>query len=86
MAHFISNGKHVVYLKGTNFDRNSGSMHFLMDRAIQFFKAENLKMFDFGGGESDSMAQFYLGFGAKELIYKTYKVNNLPKVIKWLKN
>ena len=86
IAHFICNQKHVVYLKGTSFDRNSGSMHFLMNKVIQFFREKNLKLFDFGGGQSDSMAQFYSGFGAKPLNYKTYKINNLPKAIKWLKS
>jgi hypothetical protein len=40
LAHFISNGKHTVYLKGTNFDKseNSGSMHYLTHSAIQFFE------------------------------------------------
>jgi hypothetical protein len=87
IAHFISNGKHAVYLKGTSFDKisNSGSMHLLMSKAIELFKIQKVKLFDFGGGQGESMAQFYSGFGAKEMRYKIYKINNLPKPIKWIK-
>lgn len=85
IAHFVSNGKHAVYLKGTNFDRNSGSMHLLMHHAIEFYKMQKVKLFDFGGGQSDSMAQFYAGFGAEPLIYKTFKFNKLPLPVRWLK-
>lgn len=87
IAHFIFNSKHAVYLKGTSFDKNanSGSMHFLMHHAIEFFKKEKILIFDFGGGQSDSLGQFFSGFGASALNYKTLKLNNLPKAIKWLK-
>jgi lipid II:glycine glycyltransferase (peptidoglycan interpeptide bridge formation enzyme) len=85
LAHFISNGKHAVYLKGTAFDKTSGAMHFLMDHAINFYKSKGVELFDFGGGQSESMARFYSGFGAKELLYKLYQVNNLPKPLKWIK-
>lgn len=86
LAHFISNGKHTVYLKGTNFDKseNSGSMHLLTARAIQFFEDKS-EFFDFGGGSKESLAQFYKGFGASPLNYSTIKMNNLPWLIKLLK-
>lgn len=87
IAHFISNGRHSVYLKGTSFDKtsNSGSMHLLMSKAVTLFKERGVDFFDFGGGQTESIAQFYSGFGAKPLVYKIYKANNLPKAIKWLK-
>ncbi len=87
MAHFISNGRHSVYLKGKSFDKNlnSGSMHFLMDNAIKYFENKKVATFDFGGGQTDSLAQFFSGFGAHPLEYKIYTSNNLPKAIKWLK-
>jgi len=85
IAHFIFNEFHAVYLKGANFDRNSGSMHLLMDHAIEFFRNNKIRMFDFGGGQNESLAQFYSGLGGEPLNYKIYKVNNLPKAIKWLK-
>ena len=86
LAHFISNGKHTVYLKGTNFDKseNSGSMHFLTNKAIQFFETRSL-FFDFGGGSKESLAAFYKGFGALPVSYNTLKINNLPWLIKLFK-
>lgn len=86
IAHFISNGKHTVYLKGTNFDKslNTGSMHFLTSLAIQFFSDKSV-FFDFGGGSKESLANFYKGFGGQLLEYKTLTVNNLPLLIKILK-
>lgn len=85
IAHFISNGSHAVYLKGTNFDRDKGSMHLLMKHAIEFYAEKKVKYFDFGGGQGESMARFYAGFGAEELPYTALIVNNLPKAISWIK-
>jgi hypothetical protein len=86
LAHFISNGKHTVYLKGTNFDKseNSGSMHYLTHSAIQFFENKS-RFFDFGGGSKESLATFYKGFGALPINYNILKINNLPWLIKLLK-
>ncbi len=86
LAHFISNGKHTVYLKGTNFDKseNSGSMHLLTSSAIEFFK-DKTQWFDFGGGSKESLANFYKGFGGEALNYHMLKINNLPLVIKLLR-
>lgn len=86
IAHFISNGKHTVYLKGTNFDKseNSGSMHLLTSSAIQFFEGKT-DFFDFGGGSKETLANFYKGFGGTELKYKALNINRLPLIIKLLK-
>lgn len=87
LAHFIYNGKHAVYLKGTNFDKaeNSGSMHLLMSHAIKFFEDKST-LFDFGGGSKQTLATFYKGFGGAELKYKALKVNNLPAILKLFKS
>jgi len=88
LGHFISNGKHTLYLKGTNFDKadNSGSMHLLMKHAIEFF-ADKSAVFDFGGGSySQGLANFYKGFGGQETTYSFLQVNRLPRLIKILKN
>lgn len=87
IAHFISNGIHTVYLKGTNFDKseNTGSMHYLTHSAIQFFETRSL-YFDFGGGSKESLATFYKGFGSLPLNYNTLKINNLPRLLKLFKN
>ena len=88
LAHYISNGKHALFLKGTNFDRadNSGSMHLLMQHAIDFFRDKAL-LFDFGGGSnSKGLADFYKGFGGEIMEYSFLRVNKLPWLIKLLKN
>jgi hypothetical protein len=86
IAHFISNGKHTVYLKGINFDKevSLGSMHLLNSSAIQFFENKS-QLFDFGGGTKESLANFYQGFGAIASTYHAIKVNHLPWLIKLLK-
>jgi hypothetical protein len=85
LGYFISNHKHAVYLKGTNSDKNSGSMHLLIDYAIRYFLSNGVKYFDFGGGENESLARFYSGFGAFPFIYHTYKFNRLPFPLNMIK-
>ena len=87
MAHFICNGKHALYLKGTNFDKldNSGSMHLLMMHAIQFFE-NKAEFFDFGGGSKAGLASFYAGFGGKPMTYSFLQINRLSPLIKLIKN
>ncbi|MES2515820.1 MAG: hypothetical protein V4580_16825 [Bacteroidota bacterium] len=87
LGHFISNGKHALYLKGTNFDKsdNSGSMHLLMKHAIEFFEDKST-IFDFGGGSKQGLANFYKGFGGEAVTYSFLQVNKLPRLIKILKN
>lgn len=86
IAHFISNGKHTVYLKGINFDKevSLGSMHLLNSSAIQFF-SDKTQLFDFGGGTKESLANFYKGFGAVALPYQSLKYNRLPWLVNVLK-
>lgn len=86
IAHFISNGKHTVYLKGINFDKQQslGSMHLLNSSAITFFESKT-EIFDFGGGTKESLANFYKGFGASPLRYSSLKYNRLPWLIKMVK-
>lgn len=86
MAHFIYNKHCVVYLKGTNFDKqaHSGSMHLLMSKAIEDFKA-TVKVFDFSGGSIPNIARFFKGLGGEPLYYPVFKHNKLPGFIKLLK-
>lgn len=87
LGHFICNGKHALYLKGTNFDKadNSGSMHLLMKHAIEFF-SDRATFFDFGGGSKQGLANFYMGFGGQASTYSFLQVNRLPRLIKFIKN
>lgn len=86
MAHFISNGKHTVYLKGASIDKNdhTGSMHLLLSHALDYFKDKS-QWFDFGGGNKNGIANFYLGFGAQVQEYGFLQTNTLPFFIKWFK-
>lgn len=86
IAHFISNGRHTVYLKGINFDKEKslGSMHLLNTSAIRFF-SDKSQLFDFGGGTKESLANFYKGFGAEPLQYQSLHVNRLPWLVNVLK-
>jgi hypothetical protein len=87
IAHFICNNFHALYLKGCviNKAENNGSMHFLLDYAINYFKDKSC-VFDFGGGaNSTTLANFYKGFGAQPQNYSQFKVNNLPFIFKFLK-
>lgn len=86
LAHFVFNSKHVLYLKGTNFDKkeNTGSMHLLIDVAIKYFNDKAI-LFDFGGGANPGLASFYKGLGGSQLDYGFLKINNLPGVINLLK-
>lgn len=87
LGHFICNGKHALFLKGTNFDKseNTGSMHLLMQHAIHFFEDKSI-WFDFGGGSlSEGLANFYKGFGGEAMNYSFLRVNKLPWLIKLFK-
>jgi len=87
LAHFISNGIHSLYLKGVTLDKqkNSGSMHLLIQHAIDYFSTRSI-LFDFGGGSAEGLGKFYAGFGGEEMYYKFLQLNRLPKFIKVLKN
>ncbi len=87
IAYFIYNNNYVLYLKGTTINKNSnsGSMHLLLDFAIKYYSKSH-QFFDFGGGSINTgLANFYKGLGGKELNYQYITVNNLPKLIKLLK-
>ncbi len=86
LAHFIYNKHQVIYLKGSNFDKeaNSGSMHLLMSRAIEDFKGK-VKIFDFSGGSLPNIGRFFKGLGGEPLYYPVFKYNGLPGFIQLLK-
>jgi len=86
IGYFVFNKYHVVFLKGMSFNKrdNSGSMHLLMNTAIEFFR-NKVSLFDFGGGSALGLASFYKGFGGVELKYAVLKVNNLPWPLKIIK-
>lgn len=87
IAHFIFNHYHAFFLKGTvlNKKENSGSMHMLLQHAIQYFSTK-VNVFDFGGGSnSESLANFYHGLGGKRQDYGFLRWNNLPRLVNRLR-
>ena len=59
-------------------------MHLLNSSAIRFF-SDKTQLFDFGGGMKESLANFYKGFGAVALPYRSLSYNRLPWLVKVLK-
>jgi hypothetical protein len=85
-GYFVSNGSHAVYLKGMSLHKkdNSGSMHLLMAAALNHYRSK-AQWFDFGGGNSQGMANFYKGLGGQVQTYHLLKVNNLAWPLNKLK-
>ncbi len=85
-ASFMKSHNRIIYLKGgaTDKGKDIGAMHYLMDHVIKQNAGSKL-VFDFGGSVVESLARFNKSFGAKEYVYLQARKNNLPKVIKWLK-
>lgn len=87
LAHFVFNKRYALFLKGTTIDKNenSGSMHILINHAINYFK-DKCEIFDFGGGSLNAgLAGFYKGLGGIQLDYHFLRVNNLNPLLKLLK-
>lgn len=70
---FIIEKQVVTYLKGAsnNHGRKLGAMHFLIDQVIEKF-IDKTTVFDCGGSNVPSVAEFYKRFGAKDLSYYHY--------------
>jgi hypothetical protein len=88
IGHFVFNPRYVVFLKGTNTDKeaNSGSMHILIAHAIDYFK-DKCECFDFGGGSlHEGLAGFYKGLGGTQRDYHLLRINNLPTLLKFFKS
>jgi len=83
---FLKDKTKITYLKGASTDeaKKNGAMFGLMNFAF-FNYTEQFSMFDFGGSNIDSVANFYKKFGAKDEIYFEYTINTLPLWFKLLK-
>lgn len=60
------------------------AMVFLVDHLLERNSSKR-KIFDFEGSMMPGVAQFYKGFGAKEVKYFRYKKNNLPLIYRIFK-
>lgn len=86
---FLKDKSKITYLKGASTDeaKKNGAMFGLMNFAFSIYSDE-YSVFDFGGSNIESVANFYKKFGAKDKTYFEYTINTLPlwfKVLKKLK-
>lgn len=80
--------KNVInFLKGavTNNGKKRGAMFVLINHLIDA-NCNSEKILDFGGSNVENISNFYKKFGAKDVLYRNYSFDNLPKIIKKLKN
>lgn len=86
-ACFMKSHEQIIYLKGAANEegKTMGAMHFLMDYYIRKHAGSDL-IFDFGGSSVESLARFNNSFGSKEIVYLQIKKNNLPALVRWIKD
>tara|TARA_R110002073_G_scaffold293194_2_gene458789 strand:+ start:67988 stop:68884 length:897 start_codon:yes stop_codon:yes gene_type:complete len=85
-AFFLKNKKTITILcSSTDFtNRKNGANTFLIDRAIYKYQ-QDYEIFNFGGSSIESIANYFLSFGAESVNYEFLKFNNLPLILKFLK-
>ncbi|WOC40787.1 hypothetical protein [Polaribacter sp. HL-MS24] len=83
---FLKDKKRVsILISSTDFkNRNNGANTFLIDRAIYKYE-KSFEIFNFGGSSMQSIAKYFMSFGAKTEEYQQVKYNNLPFLLKMLK-
>lgn len=81
----IKNNRSIFLFSATDQQaKKTGAMFFLIDRFIQEHAGEKM-ILDFEGSNLPGLARFYKGFGSEEYVYLQVRKNNLPKIIKWIK-
>ena len=75
-ALFMVDDQCVLFFKGasTPLGKSSGAMHLIMAKMIEKY-ANSHRILDFGGSNLSSVAQFYKGFGGKDITYYSWKKN-----------
>lgn len=83
---WLTKGGRSIFLFSATDDRakKTGAMFFLIDQFIQENAGKNM-ILDFEGSNLPGLARFYKGFGSEEMVYLQIRRNNLPKLIKWIK-
>jgi hypothetical protein len=75
----------TILVSSTDFNnRNNGENTFLIDSAIQKYQ-NDYKLFNFGGSSMETIANYFLSFGAKTQEYQQIKYTNLPFFVKLFK-
>ncbi len=78
--------KVTILVSSTDFNhRKNGENTFLIDRAIYKYQ-KNYNLFHFGGSSMESIAKFFLSFGAETHTYQQIKYSNLPFWVKLFKS
>jgi hypothetical protein len=75
----------TILMSSTDFkNRNNGANTFLINSAIIKYQ-KNFNVFNFGGSSMQSIAKFFLSFGAENQVYQQIKYNNLPFLLRLFK-
>jgi hypothetical protein len=81
----IRNNRAIFLFSATDpIAKSSGAMPFLINEFIKKHSGKDM-ILDFEGSNLPGLARFYNGFGSKENVYLQVRKNNLPGIIKWLK-
>lgn len=64
--------------------KKNGAMFLLINQLIKE-NAENNYILDFEGSNHEGLAKFYKSFGAVNIPYTSFRYNNLPLPIRWIK-
>ncbi len=85
-AFFLKDKTRITLLKSAclNDAKKQGAMFGLINFALAKYQ-EDYKIFDFGGSNVESVANFYNKFGSEEREYFDYSIDNLPFWFKTLK-
>jgi hypothetical protein len=82
----IKNGRSIFLFSATDIQaKKTGAMFFLIDTFIQEYAGKKMRL-DFEGSNLPGLARFYKGFGSQEYVYLQVRKNNLPRLIRWIKN
>jgi len=84
---FLKHNNRITILVSTTDlkNRKNGANTFLINQAIKKY-IDNYKIFDFGGSSINSIASYFLSFGADENRYYQINYNNLPLLYKIFKS
>jgi hypothetical protein len=82
---FFKNRITYFFSATSDIGKKSGAMSMILDEMI----CENSNkpfIFDFEGSMVDSIAKFFKSFGSTESLYLQFKINRLPRIIRWIKD
>lgn len=82
---FLRSREHFHYILGGPLERgNTNGVHGLIDAFIRLHAGSGMTL-DFEGSEIPSVAYFYSKFGAEPVPYYRWRMNRLPRLLRWAK-